>query len=44
MTVLFDRSLQNTNNLSCGANKEEYHYTGLDIDRDCKNVEYHDFA
>lgn len=43
MTVLFDR-LQNTNNLSCGANKEEYHYTGLDIDRDCKNVEYHDFA
>ena len=42
MTVLFDRSLQNTNNLSCGANKE--HYTGLDIDRDCKNVEYHDFA
>ena len=44
MTVLFDKSLQNTNNLSCGANKEEYHYTGLDIDRDCKNVEYHDFA
>ena len=44
MTVLFDRSLQNTNNLSCGANKEEYHYTGLDIDRDCKNVEYNDFA
>lgn len=44
MTVLFDTSLQNTNNLSCGANKEEYHYTGLDIDRDCSNVEYHDFA
>ena len=44
MTVLFDKSLQNTNNLSCGANKEEYHYTGLDIDRDCKNVEYRDFA
>ncbi|EKC57572.1 protein containing YbaK/aminoacyl-tRNA synthetase associated region domain protein, partial [human gut metagenome] len=44
MTVLFDTSLQNTNNLSCGANKEEYHYTGLDIDRDCANVEYHDFA
>ena len=44
MTVLFDKSLQNTNNLSCGANKDEYHYTGLDIDRDCKNVEYHDFA
>ena len=43
-TVLFDTSLQNTNNLICGGNKEEYHYSGLDIDRDCGNVEYHDFA
>lgn len=44
ITVLFDESLKNTNNLSCGANKEGYHYTGLDIERDCENVEYHDFA
>ena len=44
ITVLFDKSLQNTNNLSCGANKEEYQYTGLDLDRDVKNVEYRDFA
>lgn len=44
MTVLFDKSLQNTNNLSCGANKEEYHFTGLDISRDVPGAEYHDFA
>lgn len=43
-TVLFDRSLQNTKNLSCGANIPEYHYTGLQIERDIGKVEYHDFA
>lgn len=43
-TVLYDKSLENTNNLSCGANKEEYHLTGLDISRDVGEVEYHDFA
>lgn len=43
-TVLFDKSLENTNNLSCGANKAEYHYTGLDIARDLGAAEYHDFA
>lgn len=43
-TVLFDKSLENTNNLSCGANKEQYHYTGLDISRDIGEVEYHEFA
>ena len=43
-TVLFDSSLKNTNNLICGANKEDYHYTGLDLDRDCKDVQYNDFA
>lgn len=42
-TVLFDRSLQGRNNLFCGANREEYHYTGLDMERDVK-AEYHDFA
>lgn len=44
MIVLFDESLQNANNLSCGANREEYHYTGLDMARDCADAEYHDFA
>ena len=42
--VLYDRSLQNTNNLVCGANQMEYHCTGLDMDRDIGAVEYHDFA
>ncbi len=43
-TVLYDKSLMNTNNLSCGANKEEYHLTGLDIARDIGEVEYIDLA
>lgn len=43
-TVLFDKSLENANNLTCGGNKAEYHYTGLDVSRDLGAVEYHDFA
>ncbi len=42
--VLYDRSLEGTNNLSCGGNKDEYHYTGLDLSRDVPEAEYHDFA
>ncbi len=42
--VLFDKSLENTHNLSCGANKPEYHYTGLKISRDVGDVEYIDLA
>ena len=42
--VLFDRSLQGMNNLVTGANEEEYHYTGLDMDRDVPGAEFHDFA
>ncbi len=41
-TVLYDVSLENTNNLICGANKEDHHYTGFDIDRDVKNVKFVD--
>lgn len=44
ITVLYDLSLQGENNLSCGGNREEYHYTGLDMDRDIGAVVYHDFA
>lgn len=44
MTILFDRSLENANNLCCGANVAEHHYIGLDIARDIGAVEYHDFA
>ena len=43
-TVLFDKSLENTHNLSCGANKADHHYTGLKISRDVENVEYVDLA
>ena len=43
-TVLYDNSLLNTNNLSCGANKNEYHLTGLDMSRDVPAAEYNDFA
>ena len=42
--VLYDNSLKNMNNLVCGANEIDYHYTGLDMDRDLSGVEYHDFA
>lgn len=43
-TLLYDRSLEGMNNLSCGANVYEYHYTGLDMKRDVEGAEYHDFA
>lgn len=43
-TVLYDCSLEGLNNLSCGANVSEYHYTGLDMDRDIAGAEYHDFS
>ena len=42
--VLFDKSLEGTNNLVCGGNKEGYHYTGFDISRDAENARFHDFA
>lgn len=43
-TVIYDKSLQGTNNLSCGANEEEYHYTGLCMERDIPNAQYTDVA
>lgn len=42
--ILYDRSLEGAKNLSCGANQEEYHYTGLDMERELPDAEYHDFA
>ncbi len=42
--VLYDRSLKGMNNLVCGANEKDYHCTGLDMDRDVANAEFHDFA
>ena len=43
-TVIYDESLKGTNNLSCGANEEEYHFTGLCMDRDIPDAEYVDVA
>ncbi|MBQ2715088.1 MAG: proline--tRNA ligase [Clostridia bacterium] len=42
--LLYDKSLENMNNLVCGANEVDYHYTGLDMARDIKGVQYYDFA
>lgn len=43
-TVLYDSSLKGACNFSCGGNVEEYHYTGLCMERDLPDAEYHDFA
>lgn len=32
--VLFDRSLKGTTNLVCGANEVDYHYTGVNMERE----------
>ena len=42
--ILYDKSLEGRNNLTCGANEAEHHYKGLDMERDVPNAEYHDFA
>ncbi len=44
ITVVYDRSLEGTRNLICGANEEGYHFTGLNMDRDVLNAEYVDVA
>ena len=43
-TILFDRSLEGLSGLACGANKEGWHMTGLDLKRDCPDAVYRDFA
>lgn len=42
--ILFDNSVKGCNNLVCGANEVDYHYTGLDMNREFPDAEYHDFA
>lgn len=44
LTVLYDSSLKGSRNISCGGNVEEHHYTGLCMERDVPEAEYHDFA
>jgi prolyl-tRNA synthetase len=41
---LYDNSLKGARNICCGANEADYHYTGLDIERDVGIVKYGDFA
>lgn len=46
--VLFDRSLEGMNQVCCGGNEMDYHYTGLDFKRDLAAeydaIAYYDFA
>jgi prolyl-tRNA synthetase len=42
--VLFDRSLEGASNLVCGANREDYHYKGVNIERDYIGAKYFDLA
>ncbi|HBU11268.1 MAG TPA: proline--tRNA ligase [Clostridiales bacterium] len=43
-TVLYDSSLTGLRNFCCGANKEEYHYTGVSMARDIGDVICNDLA
>ncbi len=44
VTYFIDLSLKGINNLVAGANKEGYHYAGLNLERDLDNVTYVDVA
>ena len=44
LIVMFDESLKDEVNLVCGANKEEYHMTGMNIGRDIQNIVYYDLS
>lgn len=41
---IFDRSLENENNLICGANEVDFHIKGLSVSRDLGKVEFFDVA
>lgn len=43
-TVIYDNSLKGENALVCGANKYDYHYKGVCMDRDVPNAEFCDVA
>lgn len=42
--MIFDRTLEGIENLCCGGNEENYHYTGLNIKRDIGDVDYVDVS
>ena len=41
---VFDRSLEGATGMIAGANKPEYHYIGLDAERDLSGIEFKDIA
>ena len=43
-TIVYDKSLENEASLVAGANKENYHMTGINITRDIGDVEFVDVA
>jgi prolyl-tRNA synthetase len=42
--VYYDNSLKGAVNFVCGANRDEFHYTGFSMERDAVNAEYYDLA
>lgn len=42
--ILFDKSLENTCGMVTGANKEEYHISGVNLKRDIPDAKYYDLA
>ncbi|MDO8550579.1 MAG: proline--tRNA ligase [Ignavibacteria bacterium] len=40
--IIADLKLKDANNLYSGANKTDYHFGGIDLTRDAKNIEYTD--
>jgi prolyl-tRNA synthetase len=42
--IIYDKSLQNCNNMYCGANKPEYHLKGVDVQRDMQITAFYDVA
>ena len=44
IVTVYDKSLENEAALVAGANKKDYHLTGVNIKRDVKNVEFVDVA
>ena len=40
--IIADLKLKDANNLYSGANKTDYHFGGIDLTRDAKNIEYAD--
>lgn len=42
--IVADDALNGANNMVAGANKHEYHYAGVDMERDCPKMKYADIA